>query len=89
MNDLKTELETLREDLRRCGDAAAATLKSTATEASQSAAAEFERLLSEIKDYLAETESKTEDFIAAHPVAAIASAFIAGVVVGRSMGRQP
>jgi ElaB/YqjD/DUF883 family membrane-anchored ribosome-binding protein len=89
MSDLKIELETLREDLRRCSEAAAANLRLGAAEAAQNAAAEFERLLGEIKTYLAEAENQAEDFVAAHPAMAVASAFVAGVIVGRSIGRQP
>jgi len=86
MSDLKVELEILRDDLRRCTEAAASALKDGAADASHTAAAEFERLLEDIGAHLAQAESQAEDFVGAHPIAAVASAFLAGIAVGRLMG---
>ncbi len=87
MSDLKTELEILRDDLRRCAEATAAALKGNAADATSAATAEFERLLGDIRTHLADAESEAEGFVASHPLASVASAFLAGVAIGRMMGR--
>lgn len=88
MNELSAELEILRKDLRRCAETAADALKSGADSASENASAEFERILADIKAHLDGAQSQAEQLVTDQPVAAVASAFLAGVAVGRDDGKM-
>jgi hypothetical protein len=47
---------------------------------------ELSRALQDLQAQMQDTAGKAEDLLAEHPIAAMASAFLLGVVVGRTMG---
>jgi ElaB/YqjD/DUF883 family membrane-anchored ribosome-binding protein len=47
-----------------------------------------EKLLRELQSKLSEAADDVEDIVRAHPLAAVASALLLGIVIGRIMGRR-
>jgi ElaB/YqjD/DUF883 family membrane-anchored ribosome-binding protein len=52
------------------------------------AALDVEKLLRELQGKLSEAVDDVEDIVRAHPLAAVASALLLGIVIGRMMGRR-
>ena len=49
---------------------------------------EAERIIGELQSKLSEAASDAEEVVTAHPLAAVASAFLLGLLLGRMMGRR-
>jgi len=47
-----------------------------------------EKLLRELQSKMSEAADDVEDVVRAHPLAAVASALLLGIVIGRMMGRR-
>lgn len=84
MSDITAELASLRAELQQAADEPH--LKAAA-EAVSEAGAELEEKLAELRDLLADAGDETREIVAGHPLAAVAAAFLLGVVVGRMTGR--
>ncbi len=83
---LEEELETLRRELsqprvREETDAAAATPDVSG------ARADIEKVLHDLQETLGEAAEDAEETIAAHPFAAVAAAFLLGILVANLMSR--
>jgi ElaB/YqjD/DUF883 family membrane-anchored ribosome-binding protein len=50
--------------------------------------ADLEKLIGELQGKLSDAANDAEDIITAHPLAAVASALLLGIVIGRLMGRR-
>jgi ElaB/YqjD/DUF883 family membrane-anchored ribosome-binding protein len=79
LHELAAELARPADGRRSAGDRAAG-----ASEESH----DIEALLRELQDKLSEAASDAEEVVLAHPLAAVASAFLLGLVLGRMMGRR-
>ena len=49
---------------------------------------EIEQLIRELQDNLTDAADDAEQLVTAHPFAAVASALLLGIVIGRMMGRR-
>jgi ElaB/YqjD/DUF883 family membrane-anchored ribosome-binding protein len=85
-HDIRSELSALQDDLK----SGAATVRPAASERAEAPKhdkwPELSRVLQDLQTQLQETAGEAEDLLAEHPIAAVASAFLLGVVVGRTMG---
>lgn len=93
-SDLQRELEALRRELRQVprvaeeGEAASAAAQAkAAAPPPEDLRGEIERVLRELQDRLGEAAEDAEDIVAAHPFAAVAAAFLLGVLVANFMSR--
>jgi|ERR1700678_2727571 hypothetical protein len=49
---------------------------------------EIEALIRELQSKLSDAADATEEIVSVHPLVAVASAFMLGIVIGRMMGRR-
>ena len=86
---LRAELDAMREELSHKGAIDVSALRTPANDAAQmTAGTELESLLQELQAKLEDASRNTEDLVKSHPVVALASAFLIGIAVGRSLGRH-
>jgi len=79
---VKSELGDLQAELHRTTEAEKATAEAEAAQPS-----EAETLLHELEACLGKAGDEAEDLVARHPLAAVAAAFLLGILAGRMMGR--
>lgn len=87
-HDVRSELSALQDDLasqaRSPLEQAASSVGTTPPPKEKSA--DLEHALRELHQLLAEAAGEAETVLAEHPLAAVAAAFILGIVTGRMMG---
>ena len=81
---LQEELEALRREISQAP--IAEDIKAAAGQARE-AIGDFEKVLGDLQDKLTGAAEEAEDAIAAHPFAAVAAAFLLGVLVANLMSR--
>ena len=81
-DDLQSELEALRRELRQIP-----VMEEADAAAPSDARAEIEKVLHDLKDRLGEATEEAEDIVAAHPLASVAAAFLLGMLVANLMSR--
>lgn len=91
-SNLGHELAALHAELNKPSKASAtqqprAMKHETVDGANSSLAADLEQQLNELSKALSEYSGSIEDFIAEHPLASVLGAFVAGLALGRVMGR--
>jgi hypothetical protein len=82
----RAELHQLAAELARPADARRSASDHAAEAGEESY--DIEALLRELQGKLSEAASDAEEVVLAHPLAAVASAFLLGLVLGRTMGRR-
>ena len=85
----REELGSMREELSRNSGVEGHGMSKPSEAAAQSyCGVELESLLQELQAKLGDASEGAEELVKAHPVAALASAFLAGLAIGRLMGRR-
>lgn len=82
------ELHELATELARPAGPRRETDPPTASGDRPDRALEIEQLVRELQSKLSEAAEEAEQLVAAHPLAAMASALLLGIVIGRMMGRR-
>jgi ElaB/YqjD/DUF883 family membrane-anchored ribosome-binding protein len=78
---VKSELGDLQAQLKR------AEAETPAAEPEAAAKSEAERLLHELESHLGKAGEEAEELVKHHPLAAVAAAFLLGLLAGRVLGR--
>jgi ElaB/YqjD/DUF883 family membrane-anchored ribosome-binding protein len=84
---LQEELEALRRELSQTPVMEEVEAAAAASDGSPGAHAEIDKVLRDLQDKLGEAAEQAEDAIAAHPFAAVAAAFLLGVLVANLLSR--
>jgi ElaB/YqjD/DUF883 family membrane-anchored ribosome-binding protein len=87
---IEDELEALRRELQEVPpvvEEVGAAAAGAAAAAAAGARPEIERVLRELQERLGEAADEAEDYVAAHPFASLAAAFLLGVLVANVMSR--
>jgi hypothetical protein len=86
----RAELHELATELAQPATAprATGTVNPDADQPGPGAAFDAEKLIRELQGKLSEAADEVEDIVRAHPLAAVASALLLGILVGRMMGRR-
>jgi hypothetical protein len=82
------ELESMRQELARPSEAVHAGAASPEA-VSVAGIPPLDDLLRELEEKWAGASETAEELVKAHPIVALAAAFIVGMAVGRLMGKQP
>ena len=85
-HDIRSELSALQDDLKTGATTDRPAASEQAGVPKHDKRSELSRALQDLQTQLQETAGEAEDLLAEHPIAAVASAFLLGVVVGRTMG---
>jgi hypothetical protein len=84
----REELGTMRDELSRNGGVDGQATSKPAEAVAATGCVELESLLKEFQARLGDVSEGAEELVKSHPVAALASAFLAGLAVGRLTGRR-
>jgi len=87
-SELTSELQALKRELSRAAHAANDRVADAAQSSVEEIAGQIRTLLDDLGGAFGEEEKAVESLIAERPMAAVASAFALGVVVGLMLGRR-
>jgi ElaB/YqjD/DUF883 family membrane-anchored ribosome-binding protein len=84
----RAELHALAAELAQPGAGRALPADDDHAKPSGEGSADLEKLIGELQGKLSDAANDAEEIITAHPLAAVASALLLGIVIGRLMGRR-
>jgi ElaB/YqjD/DUF883 family membrane-anchored ribosome-binding protein len=84
-HDVRSELSALQDDLKNATPGGPTASERAETSKSDKWS-ELNRVLQDLQAHLQEAAGEAEDLLVEHPIAAVATAFLLGVAVGRTMG---